>query len=69
MNNPSTIIDIALVIVLVISVVRAYIDGFFTAIIRLIGSLGSLFGGLYVASNYSQKQPFPRLSADGLRNL
>lgn len=54
MNNPSTIIDIALVVVLVISVVRAYIDGFFTAIIRLIGSLGSLFGGLYVASNYSQ---------------
>ena len=54
MNNPSTIIDIALVVVLVISVVRAYIDGFFTAILRIIGSLGSLFGGLYVASNYSQ---------------
>ena len=54
MNNPSTIIDIILVVVLVISAVRAYNDGFFTAVIRLIGNLGSLFGAWYVASNYSQ---------------
>ncbi|MBQ6849505.1 MAG: CvpA family protein [Oscillospiraceae bacterium] len=54
MNNPSTIIDIGLVVVLLISVVRAYIDGFFTSVIRLIGNLGSLFGAWYVASTYSQ---------------
>lgn len=52
MNNPSTIIDIGLVVVLLISVVRAYIDGFFTSVIRLIGNLGSLFGAWYVASTY-----------------
>jgi len=40
--------------VLLISVVRAYIDGFFTSVIRLIGNLGSLFGAWYVASTYSQ---------------
>ena len=54
MNNPSTIIDIVLVVVLFISVIRAYIDGFFTSVIRLIGNLGSLFGAWYVASTYSQ---------------
>ncbi len=54
MNNPSTIIDIGLVVVLLISVIRAYIDGFFTSVIRLIGNLGSLFGAWYVASTYSQ---------------
>ncbi len=54
MNNPSTIIDIGLVVVLLISVVRAYIDGFFTSVIRLIGNLGSLFGAWYVASTYSK---------------
>jgi len=54
LNNPSTIIDIGLVVVLLISVVRAYIDGFFTSVIRLIGNLGSLFGAWYVASTYSQ---------------
>ena len=54
MNNPSTIIDIILVVVLVISAIRAFNDGFFTAVIRLIGNLGSLFGAWYVASNYSQ---------------
>ena len=54
MNNPSTIIDIVLVVVLFISVIHAYIDGFFTSVIRLIGNLGSLFGAWYVASTYSQ---------------
>ncbi len=54
MNNPSTIIDIVLVAVVFISVVRAFADGLFTAVIKLIGSLGSLFGAWYVASNYSQ---------------
>lgn len=54
MNNPSTIIDIILIVVLVISAIRAYNDGFFTSVIRLIGNLGSLFGAWYVASNYSQ---------------
>lgn len=55
MDNPSTIIDIALIAVLIISAIRAYSDGFFTSVIRLIGNLGSLFGAWYVASNYSQK--------------
>lgn len=54
MDNPSTIIDIALIAVLIISAIRAYSDGFFTSVIRLIGNLGSLFGAWYVASNYSQ---------------
>ncbi len=54
MNNPSTIIDIILVVVILISVVRAYRDGLFTAVIKLVGSLGSLFGAWYVASTYSQ---------------
>ena len=54
MNNPSTVIDIILVVVLVISMVRAYADGFFTSVLRLVGNLGSLFGAWYVASNYSQ---------------
>ncbi|MBQ7902247.1 MAG: CvpA family protein [Oscillospiraceae bacterium] len=54
MDNPSTIIDIVLIAVLLFSAFRAYADGFFTAVIRLIGSLGSLFAGWYVASNYSQ---------------
>lgn len=54
MNNPSTIIDIVLIVVLIISALRAYADGFFTSVIRLIGNLGSLFAGWYIASNYSQ---------------
>ena len=54
MNNPSTIIDIGLIVVILICVIRAYIDGFFTSVIRLIGNLGSLFGAWYVASTYSQ---------------
>lgn len=54
MDNPSTIIDIVLIAVLIISAIRAYSDGFFTSVIRLIGNLGSLFGAWYAASNYSQ---------------
>ena len=54
MNNPSTIIDVILVAVVLISVIRAYIDGLFTAVIRLIGSLGSFYGAWYVSGAYSQ---------------
>ena len=54
MNNPSTIIDTILVAVVLISIIRAYIDGLFTAVIRLIGSLGSFYGAWYVSSTYSQ---------------
>jgi len=54
LDNPSTVIDIILVVVLAVSVLRAYKDGFFSAVIRLIGNLGSLFGAWYVASNYSK---------------
>ena len=54
MNNPSTIIDVILVAVVLISVIRAYIDGLFTAVIRLIGSLGSFYGAWYVSGTYSQ---------------
>ena len=54
MNNPSTIIDVILVAVVLISIIRAYIDGLFTAVIRLIGSLGSFYGAWYVSGTYSQ---------------
>ena len=54
LNNPSTVIDIVLSVVIIISIIRAFADGLFTAVIRLIGSLGSLFGAWYVASNYAQ---------------
>lgn len=54
MNNPSTVIDVCLGAVLLLSVARAFKDGFFTSVLHLIGNLGSLFGAWYVASNYSQ---------------
>ena len=54
MNNPSLIIDGILLLVLVFSAIRAYCDGFFTAVIRLFGTLGSFIAGIYVSDNYSQ---------------
>ena len=54
MDNPSTIIDIALLVVLAISIIRAVIDGFFTSVMRLAGNVGSVIGGWYVANNYAQ---------------
>ena len=54
MDNPSTVIDIILLAVLAVSVIRAVIDGFFTAAMRLAGSVGSVIGGWYVATHYSQ---------------
>jgi len=53
MDNPSMIMDGILLLVLLVSAVRAYNDGFFTAVIRLCGTLGSLFAGFYVADNYA----------------
>lgn len=54
MNNPALVLDGILLLVIVISAIRAYSDGFFTAVVRLFGTLGSLFAGWYVADNYSQ---------------
>ena len=53
MNDPAMIIDIIFLAVLIITAVRAYIDGFFTSVIRLVGTLGSVFAGWYVSTNYT----------------
>lgn len=54
-NNPALIIDGLLLIVLLVAAVRGYTDGFFTSVVRLLGTVGSLVAGLYIADNYSQQ--------------
>ena len=51
MTDAAMIIDIIFLAVLLITAIRAYIDGFFTSVIRLIGTLGSVFAGWYVSDN------------------
>ena len=63
LNNPSTIIDIILLVVILISVIRGFIDGLFTSVINLAGSIGSYIGGWYVSTNYSQLV-FDKLARD-----
>ena len=53
MTDAAMIIDIIFLAVLLITAIRAYIDGFFTSVIRLIGTLGSVFAGWYVSDNYT----------------
>ena len=51
--QPSMIIDILLVAVVVLAAIKAYRDGFVTAIINLLGNIVALVGGWIVAKQYS----------------
>ncbi|MBQ8603504.1 MAG: CvpA family protein [Oscillospiraceae bacterium] len=53
MTDTAMIIDIIFLAVLLITAIRAWIDGFFTSVIRLAGTLGSVFAGWYVSQNYT----------------
>ncbi|MBQ3008540.1 MAG: CvpA family protein, partial [Oscillospiraceae bacterium] len=54
-NNPALIIDGLLLLIIVIGAIQGYRDGFFTSVIRLIGTAGSFFAALFVSDNYSQQ--------------
>lgn len=47
------IIDIILLIIILVSAVRAFIDGFFTAIIHLVGNIVALVAAWIVSKQYS----------------
>lgn len=49
-----TWIDIFLLAVLAGSAFKAYRDGFFTSVVKLLGNLGSLLAAWYVSANYSR---------------
>ncbi len=54
MTDTAMIIDIIFLAVLLITAIRAWADGFFTSVMRLIGTLGSVFAGWYVSNNYTR---------------
>lgn len=54
MDNPGMIIDIFLLGVLLVCAIRAYFDGFFAAVVRLLGSLGSLVAAWFISGKYSE---------------
>ena len=53
-ENKGMVIDGILIIVLLLTAIKGYKDGFLSAAIKLAGNLGSLFAGRYVAKNYAQ---------------
>lgn len=53
-ENKGMVIDGILILVLLLTAIRGYKDGFLSAAINLAGNLGSLFAGRYVAKNYAQ---------------
>ncbi|MEG2192661.1 MAG: CvpA family protein [Oscillospiraceae bacterium] len=53
MNYSPYIIDGFLLLVLIWCAVRAYSDGFFTSVIKLVGNLGGLIIAWLLAKNYS----------------
>lgn len=74
--NPALVIDGILLIVLAADAVRGYKDGFFTAVIRLFGTVGSLLAGFWAADNYSRqifekylRRPFTERSYNYLSQL
>ena len=53
-ENKGMVIDGILILVLLLTAIKGYKDGFLSAAINLAGNLGSLFAGRYVAKNYAQ---------------
>ena len=53
--TPQMVIDGLLIVVLLISAIRAYCNGFFTSIINLLGNVGSLIAAWFVSNTYSQQ--------------
>ena len=53
-ENKGMVIDGILILVLLLTEIKGYKDGFLSAAINLAGNLGSLFAGRYVAKNYAQ---------------
>lgn len=47
------IIDIILLVIILVTAVKAFIDGFFTAVIRLVGNIVSLVAAWIVSKQYS----------------
>lgn len=54
MNNNAIIIDGVLLAVLLFSAFKAYHDGFFTSVIKLVGNLGGFVAAWYVSGRYSR---------------
>ncbi len=52
--TPEIIIDGLLILVVFVSAIKAYRNGFFASIIELIGNIGSLIISWYVSSTYAQ---------------
>ena len=53
MNNPSLIIDIVLILLLVFSAVKAYNDGFFSRVVTLAGKFVRLFAGYFASKTWA----------------
>ena len=53
MEYAPLIIDVLLLIVIIVSAVKAFKDGFFTSIVNLIGSIAGLFIAWFTAQKYS----------------
>ncbi|MBR5520897.1 MAG: CvpA family protein [Oscillospiraceae bacterium] len=53
MTDPAMMIDVVFLVILLVTALRGCYDGFFTSVMKLIGTLGSVFAGWYVSDNYS----------------
>ena len=54
MNNPSLIIDIFLIVILIIAALKGYINGFFAAIVELLGKFAALFAAFFASRHFSR---------------